>query len=201
MGAAIGIGIYLHNFLSSDPLARYRLGEIAPDQQEIAITLKDVDFKQYQGEQMISNALIKKLEISKNRKNFRFTDIVDGTYYAKENLFHFSAKEGVWNPDTQKLYASRDIHLYNKDLNLHSSEFEYDEPTDTLTIPTYLRGKLFEGDVEAYRLVYRTNLTHIFYHEGRPHATIVPSILPNFIHREDAFSCRNTESFMFAHSQ
>ena len=158
MGAAIGIGIYLHNFLSSDPLARYRLGEIAPDQQEIAITLKDVDFKQYQGEQMISNALIKKLEISKNRKNFRFTDIVDGTYYAKENLFHFSAKEGVWNPDTQKLYASRDIHLYNKDLNLHSSEFEYDEPTDTLTIPTYLRGKLFEGDVEAYRLVYRTNL-------------------------------------------
>ena len=157
-GAAIATGVYLHNFLSSDPLAHYRLGKITSDQQEIAVTLNDVVFRQYQGQKMISNALIKKLEVSKDRKNLRFSNIVDGTYYTKENIFHFSAQEGTWNPDTQKLYASRDVHLYNKNLNLHSSEFEYDQPTHTLTIPNFLRGKLFEGDVEAYRLVYQTNL-------------------------------------------
>jgi hypothetical protein len=37
-------------------------------------------------------------------------------------------------------------------------DFAYNEATETLTVPHLIRGKLFEGDVEAYRLVYRTAL-------------------------------------------
>ena len=158
MAFAVLVGIYLHNFLSSDPLARYRLGSENPDKQEMTILLKDVEFRQYQNQHLVSTAQIKSLSISKDRKTLAFSNIEKGTYFASDNKFHFSAAEGSWSPNEQKLYATRDVRVFNQELDLHSRQFEYEEPTHTLKIPDLLRGKLFEGDVEAYRLVYQTNL-------------------------------------------
>ena len=153
----IWILIGAKNFITSDPLLSYRKEDA--EKGRIAILLKDVDYFQYQNDKLVSKAFIDALKITKNRDQLEFDNIKNGVYYSEEDEeIQFEAAKGTWDTNQRKLKGREKVRVRTQDIDVTSDKFEFDEENEKLTIPSTLKGKLYDGDLEAYKLIYMTAL-------------------------------------------
>ncbi|MCO5296314.1 MAG: hypothetical protein M9921_05595 [Fimbriimonadaceae bacterium] len=151
---AIFVGIaWLRELARLDPFAGYRR---TPEMMGLhtAVVLDDVQFWNYQGGELTANGSVDRVNVRDDRQFFEFLGVRDSRYRAKEGTFAFDAPHATWNSITHQLEVDRGVHVMNDKMNLRAASFTYDEKTAKLTVPGAIKGRLYEGDVEADGLVY-----------------------------------------------
>ncbi len=147
-------GYGVKNFLSKDYLEKYRLGLDKTDDSEFSVHLYDINFRQYDGKDITAEALLTDMHVTKDRSLIKFGTIVDGIFHGKKKEVHFSGKNGEWHAKSERLYAREDSRIFNKDIDIKTSYFEFDRPSSMLYLPYEFGGRMYDGTVDASNLKY-----------------------------------------------
>lgn len=158
---ALGIfaGVALYNgvsyVLSQDPFSKYRATNVPDDQKAVGATMRDVALKQYVGPNLVAEAKIGIVNITRDRQVAMLSGIKDGHYRSKDKgEVQFTASTGKWNQVGRMFQVEHAVRLFNKDFDLKSETLVYDERRGLVTASKAVSGKFFKGDVKAAMLKY-----------------------------------------------
>ncbi|CAN5530137.1 hypothetical protein BH11ARM1_BH11ARM1_13850 [soil metagenome] len=143
----------LKQFATSDPFARFRSNTPKPSN---AMALKDVDIRHYRGQKLVTKANAGRLEISNDRQQFDIFDITGGQMNTDKGRLDFIAKEALWNQPLKSLFIKSGAEIKNKDMDLVTENATLNEGTGIILAPGAIRGKLYDGQVQAVKFRYNS---------------------------------------------
>ncbi len=149
---------YLRQFARIDPFASYRARPEDMGRTRVAIVLRDVRLRQYEGPKMIGDAHVDRIEVTRDRQLINCFAITDGKYFAdNKKSFQFSTDLAQYSFATKLLEAQIGARVISTDLDLKTSRFTYNQFLHELRIPGEVKGRFFDGQVVASDLIYRLN--------------------------------------------
>jgi hypothetical protein len=153
--AAVGVlGIlYVQELAKIDPFARLKQSASGLDDR-IGIRLENVRMRHYKGSKLMTNAVIDRVDITRDRSRFDLYGVHDGVYRGEKAEVLFSSKEGEWNDVRRVLEVKAGSHIKSKDFDLEVPDFKYTAAYQRLHVPGTIKGKLGDGVAQGSNLLY-----------------------------------------------
>ncbi len=158
---ALGIGAAslsvwsIQKVTKADPMKRLRTRALSGE--DTGVTLKDFDWKAYDGEKLIAVAHVLEANVTKSRDTITLAKVTCGSYFEDNKpSFQFECDSATFLNDSNILAGRGRTTLSNDQMQLVSTEFKYDPKLRSLIIPQPVTGKLQGGDLKASNLSYNT---------------------------------------------
>ncbi|HRJ27394.1 MAG TPA: hypothetical protein PLO61_07795 [Fimbriimonadaceae bacterium] len=149
---AVWAGFEIERLMRVDPFARFR-GQSAPP--AIAVLLRDVRVKTYDGPRLVGKARIDEVQVSRDRRGLSFVGIRDGIFYTDQGTsFRFSATQGTYNTAAKVFEASGKTQIQNRDVDLEATLFQYSDSEGVIRVPGEMKGTYLKGALSAESLQY-----------------------------------------------
>jgi LPS export ABC transporter protein LptC len=143
------IYVYVVKVIAADPFARLREEANTGIQQNVGIRLDDVRINAYRDGKLITSAQTDRVEISTDRQMFTLTGIHDGVFKQDGKSYRYEANEGVWLKNSRRLTLSGSARIQDADLDLRTSELEFDEGMHSLRTLQPISGRFYHGTLAA----------------------------------------------------
>jgi hypothetical protein len=151
--ALIGAGFVGYNWvlwiIANDPFMKYRLTGTDDPRMQIALTIKDVQFRYYELDKIQAEWQIGRVDIRRDRRLFLIEDIRDGVFHAEGRTVRFSATQASWDNGLRALNVTRGAKVSTDDAELQTPNFTYFEGSRVINMPGVVQGKILGGDFEA----------------------------------------------------
>jgi lipopolysaccharide export system protein LptA len=146
----------LESILRADPFSKFGLTG-KPVGAEVGITMTDYEMKAYENFKLAAEAKVDKVEVRRDRSQMVMSGVREGKFYpADSEPFAFEMKNGTYFYFQNRLAAEKGSHVSNKDMDLTSDKFLYEEANKTLVVRGQVQGKLAGGAVKADDLTLNT---------------------------------------------
>lgn len=146
-------GLGVRKVTSADPMGKYRGSADKKDVPGVVMT--NFDWKAYDKTILVAEAHVKEATIGRDRDTVHLTNVSNGRFYDKSSVaFQFEAQNAVYYNDLNSISGSGKTRVFNKDMDLATTEFKYDPTTRSVIVPHALSGKLQGGDMKAETLKY-----------------------------------------------
>ena len=153
LGAGVGLAFYVNAIARLDPFSEIRK-QPSGNANMISVSFKNLEMRAWKSARLVTQSHVASLDVSKDYKMFQLENVTQGTYFAKNNQFHYSAKRAMWNQSVEQLQAFEDDHVTTKDMDLKSNGFIYDSRHEVMTMPTGFSGKIGGGQARSESLIY-----------------------------------------------
>lgn len=147
------LSLYLRWFLTLDPFARFR-PQTSGLGGEIGIRMEDVQVKGYEMGKLVASFHVGRIDIRKDRNNFRLANVRDGVYYGKDANLHFASEGGEYDSGARKFQGNDGARVWNADLDLKVDAFDFEQTPGRLFVPGFVEGKFYGGVLKAEKLEY-----------------------------------------------
>lgn len=157
LGIIAGVGLYngATYVIAQDPFSKFRGNAKEDSPKQIGATMKDVHLRQYVGPNLVAEAKINTVNITRDRQTAILEGITNGHYRSKDKgEVQFTATEGRWNQVGRMFQVEKAVRLFNKDFDLKSEILVFDERRGLVTATKAISGKFFKGEVKAANLKY-----------------------------------------------
>ena len=154
--AAYGGYARLMNVIRSDPFASLEQGNPLGLTDSIGIRFNDVDLKAYRLGRLITSAVVDRLDVTKDRQTYQLLGIRNGKFYSDHGIFDYEARQGLWNAVSRQLTITGGAHVVSKNVDLKTDSFGFDSIKDVLRADNPIRGRLYDGVVQAADLRLNT---------------------------------------------
>ncbi|MBV6457758.1 MAG: hypothetical protein HONBIEJF_00877 [Fimbriimonadaceae bacterium] len=124
---------------------------------DVGIKLRDVELWHYEGSRLAGKAHVHQATVTRARDRILLDGIDQGHYIGKdkESQFDFVADRAEWFAANNLLVANEGAKIKNKDFDLASGYFSYNQNRRNLSVPGKVTGRLGDGQVEAISFVYQ----------------------------------------------
>lgn len=153
--ALIGYDAYLYavRFGSLDPFRDLKRDTDALG-PSTGIRLDSVSMRAYRDGKLTTSAEIDKVDVSKDRETFDLFGLRNGLYYMKGDKVRFSAGQGNFNAENQRLAVFGRVHATGKQFDLTTGSANFDRTSGMMQVPIKLAGRLYGGEFTAVALTY-----------------------------------------------
>ncbi|MFM9872162.1 MAG: hypothetical protein ACKVQS_01700 [Fimbriimonadaceae bacterium] len=134
------------SILGQDALEPYR----KPDEfkSEQGIILKDFQIKSYQGDRLVTEALVDEATVYKDRSTIQLIGIKNGKFYNSDKReYQFTAGRAEYGTYAKSILASNGVRLWDKSMDLKSAGFLYDHAVQRVSINGDVTGRIEKGDL------------------------------------------------------
>lgn len=153
----------LHRYMYSDALLEFRHSQLDPT-PDYFIRLNNVKMRHYDAHKLVSYAHCDALQMSTDQRKFELNTVHDALYRGDDGEFKYRANHAVYLETGSQMNADGDVHILNKDMDLHSQALSYNGNSGHMTINTHVTGTLKGGKIDADHVDYR--LTNGSYRAG-----------------------------------
>jgi hypothetical protein len=152
--AAAGIA-WARDFVRLDPFARLK-AEARPLEEQVGIRLNNVQMRHYKGGKLVAEANIDELEVRKDRQRFDLHGVRDGVFHGEGegDRVKFVAEQANYDIGRRSVEVTKGARVANKDLDLQTEGFVYDQKRSEIKIPNRISGSLMGGQVQADEFRY-----------------------------------------------
>jgi hypothetical protein len=148
--------IGLDSVLRASPFAKFGLTG-KPVGAEVGVTMSGFKMKAYERNRLAAEAEVDTVEVRRDRSQMVLKDVSKGKFYPSDGEpFAFEMDRGTYHYFQNRMMAEDGAHVVNKDMDLVSESFVYDEPVRTLLVRGLVQGKLAGGLVKASDLSLNT---------------------------------------------
>jgi hypothetical protein len=137
-----------------DPFAAFRNPNSGPFGGMIALRMEDVAIKYYKGNVKIGACLVQRLDVHRDRQIVDFYNVKNAFYVGPNGRFDYETERAQWNAGSERLQVMRGAKVWNADMKLNTTAFEYSHKSQKLFIPGEVKGTLYEGKVNAKKFTY-----------------------------------------------
>jgi hypothetical protein len=148
--------LYVQELAKIDPFAALRHPTTGLDDR-IGIRLEDVSLRHYHGKDLVTKAMVDRVDITRDRSRFHLYGIHDGVYRGEKATVRFASETGEWNDARRVLEVKKGTRIQSEDFDLEVPTFNYRQSKATLHVPGEIKGKLAKGVVQASNFVYNLN--------------------------------------------
>lgn len=150
----VGLGLGVKKVTAADPLRTFRGASERSDAPGVVMT--NFDWKAYNKAELVAEAHVAEATVGRDRDSINLRTVSNGKFYQSSKLaFHFEAQSAVYFNDLNTLAGTGKTRVYNDDLDLSTTEFQYEPSSKSVVVPHSLSGKLFGGDMKAESLRYK----------------------------------------------
>ncbi len=158
-----GVGVFavgwigLDSVLRASPFAKFGLTG-KPVGAEVGVTMTGFKMKAYEKNRLAAEAEVDRVEVRRDRSQMAMTGVRNGKFFpADGEPFSFDMKSGTYHYFQNRMMAEDGAHVVNKDMDLESDKFVYEEANKTLLVRGSVQGKLAGGQVKASDLMLVTS--------------------------------------------
>lgn len=123
----------------------------------IAATLQSVRFRHYHKGKLVTSAHAAKLDLHRDRRTFEMHGVTNALYKGENRTFRYAAGYAKWDANSAVLTASGKPRLRNDKLDLNARALRFERPKKTVTVTGAVKGKFYDGQLEAENLVMFTD--------------------------------------------
>ncbi len=154
VASATILGLWVRWAIQIDPFARYT--ELAEGTLggDVGIRLEQVQVRSYEGDRLVGEARVDRMDVRKDRRHMDFYGVSDGIYYGKNGSFRFSSSSAEYDANHKRMRATSGARVWNADLDVRTSAFAFHEREGRLEVPGSLQGSMYGGRIEAQNLTY-----------------------------------------------
>jgi hypothetical protein len=144
--------------LKNDPIAPYRKADPNEIPKEVAILMKETEFKRIENGKPSASCFVQEMKIANNRQVYDLEGIRNGKLTWKNAVYKFEATKGNWNGFSKMLNISGKMRLIGPNFDLTSPQMGYDETRRTLDLPQPVAGIAYGGKLTVARFTYDMDL-------------------------------------------
>ena len=149
--------VSLVQILRASPFAKFALTG-TPVGAEVGVTFTGFQMKAYEKDRLTAEAKVDTVEVRRDRSQFAMAGVREGRFYpADGDPFAFDMKEATYHYFQNRLMSESGAHVKNKDMDLTSQRFVYDQTTRTLVVRGSVQGGLAGGYARASDLTLNTD--------------------------------------------
>jgi lipopolysaccharide export system protein LptA len=146
LAATFGTWQFVGSVLGQDALASYRTPDLF--KKEEGIIIKNFQIKSYQGDRLVTEALVDEATVWKDRSTIQLVGIKSGKFYNSDKKeYLFTAGQAEYGTYAKSILASNGVRLWDKSMDLKSVGFLYDHAAQRVSINGDVTGKIEKGDL------------------------------------------------------
>lgn len=112
------------------------------------IIIENFQIKSYQGDRLVTEALVDKATVYKDRSTIQLLGIKNGKfYYSDKREYQFTAGQAEYGTYAKSILASGGVRLWDKSMDLKSAGFLYDHAAQRVSVNGDVTGKIEKGDL------------------------------------------------------
>jgi hypothetical protein len=153
LAALIGAVFRVQDVLAKDPFASFKTKNLFGD---LGIQLTDVKVKHYSGGKLLGVADVDRIDVRQDRTFLDFHGIKKGHFESKRGEFAFTAQEANYNTVAHQFLVTSTTNVTNKDMDVVTPAFMYQQDTGILSMPGQVQGKFYDGTIKGANLSYNS---------------------------------------------
>ncbi len=145
----------LYQFTHIDYLAKYRLKQDTENQDTYNISMKNIVFRQYDISRPLTKIEVDEVLMNQNQDIMKLRGVKEGVFLGSYPI-SFAADYCEYHVSEGKIITKNHSRIFDKNMDLKTSGFDYSRDSGMLNISSPLYGKLYDGYLSAKFLKYCT---------------------------------------------
>lgn len=156
LAVVLAAGTYVQTVIRGDPFAGLKKTSKDVD-PGVGVRIKNATVQTYKDGKLVAKAHVDRMDVSQDKNHYDMFGVHYGEFFSDKGSMKFEGTRANWNVPLNVLNASEGGHITDKASKLDVSPFQFNSSTGLVHVPGPVKGRLYDGDVNAMAIQYNIN--------------------------------------------